>query len=292
MTMFAGALTALVTPFRDGQVDEPALRDFVEWQISEGIDGLVPCGTTGESVNLSDVEYRQVVRTVVQQAKGRVPVLAGAGSASTAHTIELAEAAKAAGADGILSVTPYYNRPSQEGLVAHYQALASAVDLPLVLYNVPARTGSDLSLAALERLSEQPRIVAIKESTGTVTRSSEIAARFGDRFTILSGDDAIALPIMAVGGQGVISVVSNVAPREVAELIALAAKGEFAAARQKHQRLLPLMGALFVEGNPTPAKFALSALGRMSGELRLPLVLPTAASQSLIRNTLAGLGML
>jgi 4-hydroxy-tetrahydrodipicolinate synthase len=212
MGTFAGAWTALITPFRNDALDERALRDLVEDQITKGIDGLVPCGTTGESVNLSHAEYAKVLAITVEQAKGRVPVVAGAGSASTRHAIELAHAARSARADGLLVVSPYYVRPSQEGLYQHFKAVAAAGDLPIVLYNIPIRCGIDLSLATLERLAEVPSIVAIKEATGNVVRSADIAAKLGDRFTILSGDDGLTLPIMAVGGQGVISVASNVVP--------------------------------------------------------------------------------
>ena len=239
MAMFAGAWTALVTPFRNDAVDERALRDLVEAQIAGGIDGLMPCGTTGESVTLSHAEYAQVVRVVVEQARGRVPVVAGSGTASTKHSIELSEAAKAAGAAGLLVVTPYYNRPTQDGLCTHYEAIARAVDLPIVLYNIPARTGVDVLLPTLERLARVASIVAMKEATGNVVRSADIAARFGERFTILSGDDALTVPVMAVGGHGVISVASNVAPAEVARIVHLFRDGDVAGARALSQRLRP-----------------------------------------------------
>jgi 4-hydroxy-tetrahydrodipicolinate synthase len=292
MGMFAGAWTALVTPFRNDAVDERALRDLVEAQIAGKIDGLVPCGTTGESVNLGGAEYAQVVRIVVEQAKGRVPVVAGSGTASTKHTIELSTAAKAAGASGLLVVAPYYNRPTQDGLCAHYEAIAGAVDLPIVLYNIPVRCGIDISMATMERLARVPSIVAIKESTGNVIRSADIVARFGERFTVLSGDDALTVPVMAVGGHGVISVVSNIAPAEVARVVHLFRDGDVAGARALAQRLRPLAEALFVEANPGPAKAALAMRGKIAPEIRLPLVMPGESTIALLRGALQGLGLL
>jgi 4-hydroxy-tetrahydrodipicolinate synthase len=291
MGMFEGALTALVTPFRDDRLDEPALRAIVADQIGGGIDGIIPCGTTGESVNLSAAEYARVLEIVVQEAKGRVPVLAGAGSASTKHTIELAEAAKHAGVDGLLVVVPYYNKPTQEGLFAHYSAVAKAVPLPLMLYNIPGRSVVDMSIATVERLAAIKSIVAIKESTGNVLRSSDLAAQFGDRFTILSGDDALTLPIMAVGGHGVVSVASNVAPAEVAKLVDLFRAGDLAGARKQHQRLRPLVDAMFIETSPGPVKAAMAMRGLMTSEIRLPMVNPTEASLTRIRKVVADLGL-
>lgn len=292
MGELSGTLTALITPFRDGQVDEPALRELVEAQIAGKVDGLVPCGTTGESVNLSEAEYSRVVRAVVEQTKGRVPVVAGAGSASTSHTIELAHAAKKAGADALLVVVPYYNRPTQEGLYAHYKAVHDAADLPVMLYNIPGRTGSDLALETVQRLAELPRVVAIKEATGNILRSQSIARVLGDRLTILSGDDALTIGIIAVGGHGVISVASNVAPALVSESVRTMRAGKVNEARQQHLRLLPLYEALFVESNPGPVKAALAMQGKIAPELRLPMVWPTERTQSLLRDTLKSLALL
>jgi 4-hydroxy-tetrahydrodipicolinate synthase len=292
MGMFAGAFTALITPFRDDAVDERALRDLVEDQVQKGINGLVPCGTTGESVNLSHAEYSKVVALTVDQAKGRVPVVAGAGTASTRHTIELSRAARDARADGVLLITPYYNRPTQEGLYAHFKAVAAAVDLPIMLYNLPARTGVDLAYSTLERLADIPSIVAIKEATGNALRSAEIATKLGDRFTILSGDDALTLPILAVGGQGVVSVASNVVPAEVSRIVQLGRAGDFAAARALAQRLTPLCEALFIESNPGPVKAALAMCGRIAPEIRLPLVMPTEPTQARVRGALQALRLL
>jgi 4-hydroxy-tetrahydrodipicolinate synthase len=288
--MFAGALTALVTPFREDRIDEKALRALVADQIDSGIDGLVPCGTTGEGASLSSEEYAQVLRIVIDETRGRVPVVAGAGTASTAHTIELSKIARQLKSDGLLIVVPYYYKPSQEGLYAHYAAVAKAVPLPIVLYNIPGRCGVDLSLSTLERIAGLPSVVAIKEATGNVLRSSEIAARFGERFHILSGDDSLTLPVMAVGGHGVISVASNVAPREVSRQVDLFRSGDVAGARVQHQRLLPLYEALFVESNPGPVKCALGMRGVIKPEIRLPFVMPTEASQQRIRSALAATG--
>lgn len=292
MTMFSGALTALITPFRAGAIDETALRKLVSAQIAAGIHGLVPCGTTGESVNLSLAEYEQVVRVVVDEAAGRVPVVAGAGSASTAHTLELAERAQKAGVDGLLTVTPYYNRPGSSGLLAHFRALADAVDVPVVLYNIPGRTGSDLGLAELEQLAEHPRFVAIKEATNTVARSMAIIERFGDRFTVLSGDDQLTLPIMAVGGQGVISVASNVVPNQVVALVSHMQAGALSAARTQHAALMPWIRVAFIESNPVPTKAALAMLGVMDSEVRLPLAPLSKASEDCVRSILSSLGLL
>jgi len=284
--MFEGALTALITPFRDDAVDEAALRDLVERQIDGGIDGLVPCGTTGESVNLSDAEFDQVLRITLSQARGRVPVIAGSGSASTRDTVLWSELARKAGADGLLVVVPPYNRPTQAGIEAHYRAVATACSLPIVLYNIPARTGVDLSLDTMDALSDVKSIVAIKEATGNVTRSAAILARFGDRFTVLSGDDALTLPIIASGGQGVISVASNVAPALMATLVDTARAGDLVAARKTAQRLAPLFDALFLESSPGPVKAALASLGRIAPEIRLPMVMPGAATRAQVQRVL------
>jgi 4-hydroxy-tetrahydrodipicolinate synthase len=291
MSNYAGAWTALVTPFRSDAVDERALRDLVEHQIQAGIDGLVPCGTTGESVNLSHAEFVKVVELTVDQARGRVPVMAGSGTASTRHVIELSRAARDAGASSLLVVCPYYNRPTQEGLYAHFAAVAEAAGLPICLYNIPGRTGVDLALGTLERLAALPSIVAIKEATGNVIRSADIVAQFGDRFTVLSGDDVLTLPIMAVGGKGVISVASNVAPAEVARAVHSFRDGDLAGARAQSQRLRLLYEALFLESSPGPVKAALSMCGRIAPEIRLPMVMPGEATQTRVRAVLAQLGL-
>jgi len=287
---FTGAFTALVTPFRDGAVDVEALRALVEAQIAGGIDGLIPCGTTGESVTLTATEHALVVRTVVAQAARRVPVVAGAGSVSTAHAIELAHASREAGADGLLVVVPYYNKPTQAGLVAHYRALARAVPMPTILYNIPGRCGVDLGLDAMAQLAEVPEIVAVKEATGNVLRSQALVARFGDRFSVLSGDDALTLPILAVGGAGVISVTANILPWAVSEVVRLWRRGDVAGARALHQRLLPVHEAMFVESNPGPVKSALAKAGRIAPEVRLPLAWPADSACRQVAEVLGASG--
>jgi 4-hydroxy-tetrahydrodipicolinate synthase len=278
LTRFHGTFPALVTPMRDGAVDVEALRALVERQIEGGVDGLVPCGTTGESVTLTTAEHALVVRTVVEQARGRVPVVAGAGTVSTAHTIELMRVAKEAGCDGVLLVCPYYNRPSQAGLVAHYRAVCRAVSIPAIVYNIPGRTGVDLGMDAMDELADVPEIVGVKEATGNVLRSQAIVARFGDRFDVLSGDDALTLPILAVGGRGVVSVTSNAFPRETSEVVRLWNRGDVAGARALHQRLLPVHEAMFFDSNPGPVKVVLAAAGHVAPEVRLPLVWPAAST--------------
>ncbi|RMG95014.1 MAG: 4-hydroxy-tetrahydrodipicolinate synthase [Deltaproteobacteria bacterium] len=269
---FTGALTAIVTPFSNGRIDEDALRRLVETQIQAGIDGLVPCGTTGESPTLSHAEHAEVVAKVVEATKGRVPVLAGAGSNCTREAIDLARACREAGASGTLQITPYYNKPTQEGLVAHFTAIADAVDLPMVLYNVPGRTGVDLRPETVARLARHPNIVGIKEATGDMTRVPELRRSCGPDFSILSGDDATVLPLLACGGDGVISVTANVVPGRMARLCAAARRGDLETARRLHDEHLPLTRALFAVTNPVPVKAVLAMLGRIEDELRLPLV--------------------
>ncbi len=287
MLKLSGVIPALVTPFRDGRLDEDALRALIERAIEGGVGGLVPCGTTGESVALSDGEHARVVAVTVEAARGRVPVIAGAGTASTHHTIELAKAARAAGADGLLLVCPYYNRPTQAGLEAHFRAVCGAVPLPAVLYNIPGRTGVDLSVETLERLADVPSIVAVKEATGNVLRAQQILARTGDRFAVLSGDDALTLPILAVGGAGVISVTANLLPRETSEVTRLFARGRVEEARAAHLALLPVHEAMFLESNPGPVKCALADRGLLAPEVRLPLSWPCEATRVRLREVLA-----
>jgi 4-hydroxy-tetrahydrodipicolinate synthase len=290
-TRFHGTLPALVTPMRGGAVDVEALRALVERQIEGGVDGLVPCGTTGESVTLTTAEHALVVRTVVEQAKGRVPVVAGAGTVSTAHTIELMRIAKEAGCEGVLLVCPYYNRPSQAGLVAHYRAVCAAVSMPAIVYNIPGRTGVDLGLDAMAELAGVAEIVGVKEATGNVLRSQALVARFGDRFDVLSGDDALTLPILAVGGRGVISVTCNAFPRETSEVVRLWARGDVAGARALHQRLLPVHEAMFFDSNPGPIKALLASAGRIAPEVRLPLAWPADATVERVRAAVDAAGL-
>jgi 4-hydroxy-tetrahydrodipicolinate synthase len=287
---FQGAMTALVTPFSGGRVDETALAALVESQIEAGIDGLVPAGTTGESVTLELAEQIRVIQLVVKQARKRVPVIAGAGANATAHAIELSKGAREVGADALLHVTPYYNRPSQEGLYQHFAAIAQAVPLPMFLYNVPARTGCDLLPETVERLAAIPSIVGIKEATGSTTRASQILAR--TKLTVLSGDDATMFPVYAVGGHGVISVLSNVAPQKVAELWDHVAAGRFAEARALHAQLLPLTELLFAEPSPSPIKAALALTGRIQDDVRLPLVPVSPGLRDKLRQALEANGLL
>lgn len=288
---FTGTLPALVTPFRDGAVDEDALRALVERCIEGGVDGLVPCGTTGESVTLSTAEHTRVVRIVVEQAKKRVPVVAGAGAVSTAHTIELAEIAKHAGAQGLLLVCPYYNRPTQEGLEAHFRAVLRAVPMPTILYNIPGRTGVDLSVETLERLSDVPEIVGMKEATGNVLRSQQIITTCGDRFTVLSGDDALTLPILSIGGKGVISVSANLFPKETSDVVRFFHAGKYDEARALHLRMAPVHESMFIEANPGPVKAAMAKRGWMRPEIRLPLVWPKASSMEKVQSVIAKAGL-
>lgn len=290
--MFTGAMTALVTPMRDGQVDEAALEALVEWQIAEGIDALVPCGTTGESATLTHEEHARVIRRVVKAARKRVPVIAGAGSNATAEAIALSKDAREAGADALLQITPYYNRPTQEGLYLHFRAVAEAVPLPMVLYNVPARTGCDLLPETIARLCELPSVVAVKEAHGTVQRTQQILARVGDRLVLLSGEDAINHPLYAVGARGCISVVSNVAPRLVAAAWDAHAAGDTLRARELHYQSLPLAEALFSEASPIPSKAALAMMGRIENELRLPLHPMSEAPKAKLRAVLQQMGIL
>jgi 4-hydroxy-tetrahydrodipicolinate synthase len=274
-----GCLTALVTPFRDGRVDFDGLAQLVDWQIEQGVDGLVAVGTTGESATLGVEDHIAVVAATVKAARGRVPVIAGAGGNATNEAIELSRAAEGAGADALLQVTPYYNRPSQEGLFRHFEAIAKATKLPIILYNVPTRTACDLLPDTVVRLAEVDNVVGIKDATGNLVRGSELIARVGDRLTVLSGDDGTTFPLYAVGARGVISVVSNVAPRAMSDMWDAVLAGDWARGRQRHYELRVLSQLLFAEPSPAPAKAALAILGRCSIDVRLPLV---AASTGLI----------
>ncbi len=291
MLRLQGTYPALVTPFVGGELDEEALRALVEHVIEGGVEGLMPCGTTGESVTLSEREHARVVSIVVEQARGRVPVLAGAGTASTRHTIELAQQAREAGADGLLLVCPYYNRPTQAGLEAHFRAVLEAVPLPSVLYNIPGRTGVDLSVDTLARLADVPAIVGIKEATGNVLRAQQILSRLGDRFAVLSGDDALTLPVLSVGGAGVVSVTANLLPRATSDVCRAFFAGDVERARALHLGLLPVHEAMFLESNPGPLKAALADAGRLTPEVRLPLSWPTEATRERLRAALAASGL-
>ena len=270
--MFNGAFTALVTPLRNGEVDVEALEGLVEFQIAQGIHGLVPCGTTGESPTLSEEEDRLVIETVVRVTNGRVSVVAGTGSNNTASAIKYTKMAEEVGADGSLQVAPYYNKPTQEGLFRHFAAIAESTSLPLVLYNIPGRTSVTIASETIAQLAEIPNIVGIKDSTLSMNMVSDIRRLCGEDFDILSGDDPMTLSLMALGGVGVISVASNVAPGAVSDLVNAMNSGDLARGRELHYRLLPLIRALSVETNPIPVKAAASLLGLCSDELRLPLV--------------------
>jgi 4-hydroxy-tetrahydrodipicolinate synthase len=283
----AGCYTALITPFRDGQIDEPALRALVERQIAGGVSGLVPCGTTGETPALTAAEWERVITTVIETARGRVPVIAGTGSNGTATTIEQTRRARTLGADGALVVTPYYNRPTQEGLFQHFAAIAEAVDLPLVLYNVPGRTGVNLLPETAIRLASIPTIVAIKEASGSLDQASQIICDGPAEFAVLSGDDSLTLPIMGVGGSGIISVVSNIVPEAVSALTTACLAGDFATGRAIHLALFDLCRAMFVETNPVPVKAAAALLGHCTPEVRLPLAPLSEAAQRRVENALA-----
>ncbi len=292
-TPWTGCGTALVTPFTiDGDLDEAAVRRLVRRQIEAGIHFLVPCGTTGECPTLTEAERARVVRLVAEEAAGHVPVLAGAGGYNTADVIQAARAMAEAGADGLLSVTPYYNKPTQEGLYQHYRAIAQAVDLPIVVYNVPGRTGCNLDPATLRRLAEVPGIVGVKEASGNMLQIVEVCRSMPEEFIVLSGDDALTLPMMAVGGRGVISVASNEAPAEMAAMVEAVEAGRGREARALHDNLLPLMSVNFVEANPIPVKAALARMGLLTERYRLPLVPPSQASRARIAAVLASMGLL
>lgn len=269
--MFTGSLVAIVTPFRKGQIDERALGDLIEWQVANGTNGIVPCGTTGESATLSHEEHNRVIELTVEVVRRRVPVIAGTGSNSTDEAITLTKHAKQAGADGALLITPYYNKPTQEGLFRHYKAVADAVDLPLILYNIPGRTGVNMLPATITRLSAIPTIVGVKEGSGSVQQASDVVQMCGDRLTVLAGDDSLTLPMMAVGGKGVITVTANITPADMSALVSTFLAGNVAEARRIHFKLSPLFAALFYETNPIPVKEALGMMGKIDPELRLPL---------------------
>jgi 4-hydroxy-tetrahydrodipicolinate synthase len=284
--MFSGTFTALVTPFRNGEVDVEALEGMVEFQIQHGVSGLVPCGTTGETPAMSEAEDRVVVETVMRVADGRVPVIAGTGSNSTDMAIKYTKMAEEVGADGSLQVAPYYNKPTQEGLYRHFAAIAESTDLPLVLYNIPGRTGVTISAETMARLAEIPNVVGVKDSTLSMNMISDVISLCGEEFDVLSGDDPMTLPLVALGGRGVISVASNVAPGAVSDMVRALLEGYWERGRELHYELLPLFRALFVETNPIPVKTAASLLGLCSDEMRLPLVPMEGENLRLLQETL------
>jgi len=289
--MFSGSLVALVTPFKGGRVDYAAIERLVDWHIEQGTDGLVPVGTTGESPTVNVEEHEKIIETVVKRVAGRIPVIAGAGGNATAEAIELTKFSKDIGATATLQVTPYYNKPTQEGMYRHFAAIAEAVDLPMVLYNIPPRCVVNLTPETIARLARLPQVVAVKEATGSMDQTSEILARCA--LTVLSGDDSLTLPLMALGAKGVISVVANIVPKDVKRLTSAMLAGDLAAARAAHQKLFPLCRAMFVETSPIPIKTAMKWAGLIeSDEKRLPLTDLSAAGAETLRRTMTEYGLL
>lgn len=288
---FRGSMTALVTPFKNGKVDEAAFRGHVDWQIAQGTHGLVPVGTTGESPTLSHAEHKSVVEWCINEAKGRVPVIAGAGSNNTSEAVELSRHAEKAGADAVLIVTPYYNKPNQEGLYQHYKAINDAIGIPIIIYNIPPRSIVDMSVDTMARLYELKNIVGVKDATGNIVRVSQQRLAMGPDFIQLSGEDATALAFNVHGGHGCISVSSNVAPKACADFQNASLSGDYAKALTYQDKLFPLHSALFVEPNPAGPKYALSVLGRMSDEVRLPMVPTTEPTRAIIRKAMAFAGL-
>jgi 4-hydroxy-tetrahydrodipicolinate synthase len=290
--MFKGSLVALITPFKSGALDEKRFQAFVEWQITEGTHGVVPCGTTGESPTLSHDEHKRVVELCVEVAKGRVPVIAGTGSNSTAEAIDFTRHAKAAGADAALVVTPYYNKPTQEGLYQHYKAINDAVELPIIIYNIPGRCVIDMSIATMARLAQLPNIVGVKDATIDLARPLRTRAAIGAEFVMFSGEDVTALPFLAQGGDGCISVTANIAPRACADMHEAWQKGDAASAMRINERLGPLHDALFCETSPAPVKYAASLLDKSTAEVRLPLVPASAEAQQKVLSAMRAAGVL
>jgi 4-hydroxy-tetrahydrodipicolinate synthase len=289
MTMpIHGSITALITPFKNGGIDEKAFQDFVKWQIGEGTHGLVPCGTTGEAPTLFDEEDEKVIRLTLEVAKGKVPVIAGCGTNNTAHAIHLTKTAERLGADAALHVTPYYNKPTQEGLYQHYKAIHDSTSLPIVIYNIPGRSIVNMTPETMARLAKLPRIIGVKDATGDLSRPVKTRQLCGPDFIQLSGNDETAIPFLAQGGTGCISVVSNVAPALCAQMQNAWAKGDIATAQKINAQLAPLVEALFVETSPAPVKFAASLLGKCRNELRLPMVPVSKATEKLVREAMAG----
>ncbi|MCX5864429.1 MAG: 4-hydroxy-tetrahydrodipicolinate synthase [Deltaproteobacteria bacterium] len=292
MSKFRGAFVAIVTPFIDGKLDEQGLKDLIEFQIAGGTHGIVPCGTTGESATMSHAEHRRVVELTVKTVAGRVPVLAGTGSNSTSESIELTRAAKEAGADGALMITPYYNKPSQEGLYQHFKAVAEAVDIPIILYNVPSRTSVNMLPETVARCAQIANIVGIKEATADLNQISQVIRLCPKDFVVMSGDDFTSMPTVMIGGTGVISVTSNVAPKDMAAMMDAALAGDIAKAQELHYKLLPLMQAMFIDTNPVPAKTALAMMGKIkSGLPRLPLYKMNDANNEKLKKVITAYGL-
>jgi 4-hydroxy-tetrahydrodipicolinate synthase len=290
--MFQGAMVAIVTPFKDGRVDETALRRLIDFQIANGTHGIVPCGTTGESATLSFHEHERVIEITVEQVDKRVPVIAGTGSNNTDEAVRLTKHAKEAGADGALMITPYYNKPTQEGLYRHFRLVAESVDIPVILYNIPGRTAVNMEADTIARLAKIANIVGVKEASGSMKQITDIIAKCGKDFDVLSGEDFLTFPLLCVGGKGVISVTSNIVPRDMSDLCNLYFEGKFARAQELYYRLLPLCHSLFIETNPSPVKAALAMMGKLdSDEVRLPLAPMSEANRERLRKELQAYGL-
>jgi 4-hydroxy-tetrahydrodipicolinate synthase len=290
--MFSGSIVALVTPFKNGKVDWQSLESLVEFHIQNGTNGIVPCGTTGESATLDHAEHHDVIKAVVKAVKKRVPVIAGTGSNSTQEAIDLTIGAERAGADGALLISPYYNRPMQEGIYQHYKAVAASVGIPLIVYNIPARTGSKIEPETLARLSEIKNVAGVKEATGSVDQAIDVIRLCGDRLAVFSGEDSLAYSLMALGGKGVISTVANIAPKAMADLTQACLKGDWQKGRELQFRLIPLIRAVFIETNPIPSKAALALMGKCSNEMRLPLTPMAEGNVKKLRQAMADFGLL
>ena len=291
--MFHGTITALLTPFKNGTIDEEAFRAHIEWQIEQGVNGVVPCGTTGESATMSHAEHESVIRICVDQVKGRVPVIAGAGSNNTVEAVSLTKFAKSAGADAVLLISPYYNKPTQEGIYQHFKAISDAVAIPMFVYNVPGRTGSNILPSTHARMArELQHVVGCKEATANLVQVSNIIEQCPEDFILLSGDDFTVVPTYSVGGKGVISVVSNIAPGMMSQLTAACERGDYAEARRLHYALEPLNRAMFIESNPIPCKAAASLMGRMTDEVRLPLCAPSDKTMESLKSVLGTSGLI
>ena len=290
--MFKGAIVAIVTPFKNGRVDEEKLRELIEFQIENGTDGIVPCGTTGESPTLSHEEHDRVIEITVDAVKRRVPVIAGTGSNSTAEALRLTEHAREVGADGALMVCPYYNRPTQEGLYQHYKTVAEKVKIPIIVYNIPGRTGVNLLPETMARLAKVPGIVGTKEASGSLKQMHEVIQLCGPDFAVLSGDDFFTYPLLCLGGHGIISVISNIVPKDMAALVDAFAAGDLQKAKNLHYRMAPLVDSLFIETNPTPVKAALAMMGKIEYEVRLPLAKMSEANYEKLRKIMINYGLL
>ncbi len=290
--MFSGSMVALVTPFKDGGVDWQSLEALVDFHIKNGTNGIVPCGTTGESATLDHVEHHDVIKAVVKAVKKRVPVIAGSGSNSTQEAIDLTIGAERAGADGALLISPYYNRPMQEGIYQHYKKVASSVGIPIIIYNIPARTGSKIEPETLARLAEIKNVAGVKEATGSVDQAIDVLRLCGDRLAVYSGEDSLTYSLMALGGKGVISTVANIAPKEMAELAQACLKGDWETGRKLQFKFIPLIRAVFIETNPIPVKTALALMGKCRGDLRLPLTAMAEGNVKKLREAMAAFGLI